>query len=145
MDVKLWQSQQVLDWLSSVGFGKYRELFMEQNIDGVVLSQISESDLRYGGIKNIGDRKKLISFIDKLKSEKSPNQHLGLEPQFQNGWLRTSSKLLIIHNWKNGDKDAFWKLGFSLCIEFQKERKYDDFSLRYHRCFCNCLHYGRRS
>ncbi|GJD07033.1 hypothetical protein Gasu2_14160 [Galdieria sulphuraria] len=56
--------EQVAEILSKNGLQSYSKLFLEHAIDGQVLSQLTEQDLKEMGIHCIGDRKRIMLLLD---------------------------------------------------------------------------------
>src|SRR5271170_532881 len=55
------------DWLRSLGLGQYETLFRQNDIDGEVLSELTEGDLEKFGV-SFGHRKRLLKAIASLGS-----------------------------------------------------------------------------
>nr|POE54198.1 isoform 2 of neurabin-1 [Quercus suber] len=54
--VRDWDEMRVGDWLRSINFGQYVDLFRKNNINGENLMEIDQPTLKEMGIKKIGDR-----------------------------------------------------------------------------------------
>lgn len=55
-------------WLDGLGLGQYASLFAENDIDAMVLSELTDADLKELGL-SIGHRRKLLKAIAALRSE----------------------------------------------------------------------------
>lgn len=65
---KEWSVGETMEWLGQQGLARYATIFVENNIDGEVLLQLSNDDLRDElKIQSFGDRKKLEILIQQLK------------------------------------------------------------------------------
>jgi class 3 adenylate cyclase len=64
--------QQIADWLEKLGLGQYAQRFAENDIDFVILSDLTDQDLEKIGVTSVGHRRKLLRAIANLKGvEKS--------------------------------------------------------------------------
>lgn len=54
--VQDWDETRVADWLKSINFGQYVDIFRKNNINGENLMDIDQATLKEMGIKRIGDR-----------------------------------------------------------------------------------------
>jgi len=61
-----WDTAEVVNWLDSIGLGPYKSSFLENEITGTVLVNLTVDDISEMGIKKIGHRKKLELEIQKL-------------------------------------------------------------------------------
>ena len=61
----------VVQWLQKIGFEKYLNSFLENNIDQDVLLELTDSDLKELGVSALGDRKKILNAISSLKTDDS--------------------------------------------------------------------------
>lgn len=61
----------VVQWLQKIGFEKYLNSFLENNIDQDVLLELTDSDLKELGVSALGDRKKILNAISNLKTDDS--------------------------------------------------------------------------
>lgn len=70
LDPSSWTTADVGKWLSEVGFADLGPLFLKHDIDGEVLLQITEDDLKRKPLKleKLGDCKKLSQQIASLKA-----------------------------------------------------------------------------
>lgn len=65
---KEWSVGETMEWLGQQGFARYATTFAENNIDGELLLQLTNNDLRDElKIRSLGDRKKLELLIRQLK------------------------------------------------------------------------------
>ncbi len=62
----------VVQWLDQLGLGTYAAVFAENDIDGEVLSELTDQDLKELGI-SLGHRKKLLKAIAALRESNAPN------------------------------------------------------------------------
>ncbi|ORX52126.1 hypothetical protein BCR36DRAFT_396929 [Piromyces finnis] len=75
-----WTVEDVGNWLINAGYGKYKELFFENDIDGQVLVELNEFHLKTElNIKSLGERIKLYKLIKGLKSNNINNQNIKSE------------------------------------------------------------------
>jgi hypothetical protein len=67
-DYNTWTVEQVSEWLNRIGFSQYAEIFVEQQITGSILGEITEQGMyKYLGIKCYGHRLMLLKHIQTLK------------------------------------------------------------------------------
>ncbi|OJD35955.1 ste ste11 protein kinase [Diplodia corticola] len=59
--VKNWDEDRVGEWLKTINCAQYIQLFKENNINGEVLMEMDQSQLKEMGIKKIGDRVRIGS------------------------------------------------------------------------------------
>ncbi|KAG0471037.1 hypothetical protein HPP92_015583 [Vanilla planifolia] len=57
----------VLEWLSTLGLGRYEEVFIREEIDWDALQWLTEEDLISIGIVTLGPRKKILHAISELR------------------------------------------------------------------------------
>ncbi|CAM6090327.1 unnamed protein product [Calypogeia fissa] len=63
-----WSVGDTAQWLAQQGFARYASSFVDNDIDGAILLLLTEEDLRDElGIQSLGDRKKLIQVIQRLR------------------------------------------------------------------------------
>lgn len=62
-----WTKGDILAWLQSIGLGKHKSVFSENEIDGSVLLEIGVDDLDYMGITALAHRKTLLKEVARLK------------------------------------------------------------------------------
>src|SRR5690606_4362881 len=81
--IKKWQMKEVCEWLSKIGMSKYSQMFQNHFILGKDLLSLNNKDLKYIGIPNRLDRKKILkeikalnSSIIKIKCENSLNEEI---------------------------------------------------------------------
>lgn len=59
-----------MQWLADQGLARYATIFADNNIDGVLLLQLTGDDLRDElGIQSLGDRRKLELLIKQLQKD----------------------------------------------------------------------------
>jgi len=61
-----WDPAEVVSWLNSIGLASYKSSFLENEITGAVLANLTTDEISEMGIKKIGHRKKLELEIQKL-------------------------------------------------------------------------------
>lgn len=68
MDVPIWTVEDVVSWVRRVGFGGYTESFIESGVDGDLLLQLDDSNLRNDvGMENGILRKRFTRELNSLK------------------------------------------------------------------------------
>ena len=55
-------------WLTGLGLERYLQTFAENDVDGALLHQLTDGDLKDIGIASLGHRKKLLEAIAGLTS-----------------------------------------------------------------------------
>ncbi|KAL7645677.1 UNVERIFIED_CONTAM: hypothetical protein RMT77_004063 [Armadillidium vulgare] len=69
-NVSKWSVEDVVNWLESVGLQRHINTFQLQNIDGSMLVQLSEEDLKHKlNVQIAEDVKKILSFVSEKKLE----------------------------------------------------------------------------
>jgi hypothetical protein len=58
--------QQIADWLEKLGLGQYAQRFAENDINFVILSDLTDQDLEKIGVASLGHRRKLLRAINGL-------------------------------------------------------------------------------
>lgn len=68
-DVRAWGMDEVVDELDATGLGRYRQLFIEERIDGHTLLSLSEDDIRveFADSMPLGDRRRLSKLVADLR------------------------------------------------------------------------------
>lgn len=68
-DVTTWNLSDVVDELDYKGLGAYRQLFIEEKIDGATLLTLTDEDIKseFGATMPLGDRLRLSRFVSDLK------------------------------------------------------------------------------
>lgn len=80
-------------WLEDIGFGQYKGLFGDQEIDGEVLLTLKEVDLTV--VPKIGDRKKLFKALELLKTQEGhPLEYAGWQNEGETV-LSATAKLIF--------------------------------------------------
>lgn len=62
-----WDAEGVVDWLSSLGLGKYREALLENDISGEALIRLGHDELRELGISSVGHRLSILKHVYEIK------------------------------------------------------------------------------
>lgn len=72
-NVNDWNLGDVIDELDACGLGKYRQLFIDERIDGNTLLSLSDADIReeFGDSMPLGDRRRLSRLVSSLRSRAS--------------------------------------------------------------------------
>lgn len=72
-NVAAWGMSDVVDELDYTGLGEYRQLFIEERIDGRVLLQLTEEDIKseFGTCMPLGDRMRLVRLVTDLRRRSS--------------------------------------------------------------------------
>ncbi|CAN8066268.1 unnamed protein product [Agarophyton chilense] len=72
-NVEYWGLSEVVDELDFSGLGEYRQLFIEERIDGHALLNLSDEDIKaeFGSTMPLGDRMRLIRLVSKLRRRAS--------------------------------------------------------------------------
>ena len=68
-----WNVKEVGEWLSVIGMPSYSSVFVERDVRGSDLIDISESDLDSLKVVKFADRKKLLNSIRSLTNKVSKN------------------------------------------------------------------------
>jgi class 3 adenylate cyclase/predicted ATPase len=58
----------VEEWLKSLGFGEYAERFVENDIDWMILAELTDQDLEKIGVASLGHRRRLLRAIAALNN-----------------------------------------------------------------------------
>ena len=83
-DLSDWTVKDSAKWLVSVGsgigmqepFSRYGKLFREHHVDGLILPDLNQSDLRRIGISSIGHQKLILRSIELLVAEENAKEFL---------------------------------------------------------------------
>ena len=59
--------QQIADWLEKLGMSEYAECFVQNDIDFMILSELTDHDLEKIGVASLGHRRKLLRAIASLE------------------------------------------------------------------------------
>lgn len=72
-DVTRWGLIDVIEELDNIGLGEYRQLFIEERIDGKTLLTLSDSDIKseFGTAMPLGDRVRLSQLVSELRRRSS--------------------------------------------------------------------------
>lgn len=72
-DVTRWSLSDVIDELDYMGLGEYRQLFIEERIDGSVLLELNEVDIKneFGSMMPLGHRMRLARLVNDLRRRSS--------------------------------------------------------------------------
>jgi hypothetical protein len=60
--------QQIADWLEKLGLSEYAQRFAENDIDLMILGDLTDQDLEKIGIASLGHRRKLLRAIANLET-----------------------------------------------------------------------------
>eukprot|EP00871_Galdieria_phlegrea_P003582 jgi/Galph1/4224/GphlegSOOS_G2939.1 len=64
VDIKFWTIDDIVDELETAGLGEYACHFREHRIDGRILSQLNETNLKEDlKVEKLGDRKRMIALF----------------------------------------------------------------------------------
>jgi class 3 adenylate cyclase/predicted ATPase len=66
-------TQQVAEWLETLGLGQYARHFAENDINFVILPDLTDQDLEKIGIASLGHRRQLLRAIAELKGAPEPS------------------------------------------------------------------------
>lgn len=88
-NVPLWSTEDVLFWISQIGFGDYTTHFKKCQVDGDLLLRISEVDLT----ESIGMDLSLLRkrFMRELRELKISSEYSSCDPSKLDDWLKTLS------------------------------------------------------
>ena len=64
-----WNSEEVGFWLDYINMGQYKESFLENDIQGLHLADLSKDDLSELGVKKLGHRLTIDDAIGKLRNQ----------------------------------------------------------------------------
>ena len=70
--------QQIADWLEKLGLAQYVQRFAENDINFVILSDLTDQDLEKIGVTSLGHRRQLLRAIAELRCRESAHQNLPL-------------------------------------------------------------------
>jgi class 3 adenylate cyclase/predicted ATPase len=65
----------VKTWLKGLGLDDYAEAFVENGVDGELLRELTNEDLKDLGVARLADRKRLLKAIEELAGEGGQEQH----------------------------------------------------------------------
>jgi mitogen-activated protein kinase kinase kinase len=66
--VQQWDETTVGEWLKSVNCGKYRQLFVSNNINGDALLDCDQNILKEVGVTKVGDRIRIMVAVKALRN-----------------------------------------------------------------------------
>lgn len=66
--VHQWDEDTVGDWLKSVNCGKYRSVFISNNINGDALLDCDQNILKEVGVNKVGDRIRILVAVKALRA-----------------------------------------------------------------------------
>ncbi|KAL2259163.1 hypothetical protein VTK26DRAFT_7249 [Humicola hyalothermophila] len=72
--VKNWDEERVCEYLRSVNWGQYAEIFRKNCINGENLLELDKDLLQEMGVEKVGDRVRLYLCIKKLRAKRSSNE-----------------------------------------------------------------------
>ncbi len=102
-DVLCWTSEKVGKWLSSIGLGDYVSMFLEENVTGVLLVELTSNELKDLGMSNSFHIKKLLVELRRFKpqletdneqSTKKSRVNQDIESPDRNALIETSLSVL---------------------------------------------------
>ena len=73
----------VVIWLRSLGLGQYEAVFRQNDIDEMVLPNLTAEDLKELGVASLGHRRKLLDAIAALRTDagaKAPSAGVATPP-----------------------------------------------------------------
>jgi class 3 adenylate cyclase len=70
----------VRTWLKGFGLDDYAEAFAENGVDGELLRELTNEDLKDLGVARLADRKRLLKAIEELAGEGGQEQHENAAP-----------------------------------------------------------------
>ncbi|KAF8533335.1 hypothetical protein BDD12DRAFT_761662 [Trichophaea hybrida] len=62
-----WDTDGVANWVNSLGFGKYQDALLENDIDGEALIRLNHDELRELGISSVGHRLSILKYVYNVK------------------------------------------------------------------------------
>jgi len=66
-----WSPDELAKYLESKNLGDYTELFQKNKVDGSVVHQLTDSDLKDMGVQAFGDRQKIMTAFEQLRNAKA--------------------------------------------------------------------------
>lgn len=66
VSLKEWSVKNVCDWLECIGLGEHVNSFMENEMMGEHLMEISKDDLKELGVKKLGHQKTFLSKLSQV-------------------------------------------------------------------------------
>ena len=66
--VQQWDETTVGEWLKSVNCGKYRQMFVDNNINGDALLDCDQTILKEVGVAKVGDRIRILVAVKALRA-----------------------------------------------------------------------------
>ena len=73
----------ITEWLHGLGLQQYEKAFLENEIDVMVLPELTAEDLRDIGIDRVGHRRKLLSAIAALREKAGRNRRSARKPSIR--------------------------------------------------------------
>src|SRR6516225_1310168 len=64
--------QQIADWLEGLGLSEYAQRFAENDIDFILLPELTDQDLEKIGVISLGHRRKILKAIAALSGSAPP-------------------------------------------------------------------------
>eukprot|EP01038_Epipyxis_sp_PR26KG_P010028 gene10028-13484_t len=77
-DATYWTISDVSDWLRAISLDQYSSIFSQNEINGLILLDITLDDLDYMGITILGHRKLLLKGAEELRKNKRVNADMAL-------------------------------------------------------------------
>eukprot|EP00824_Muranothrix_gubernata_P001639 TRINITY_DN11925_c0_g1_i1.p1 TRINITY_DN11925_c0_g1~~TRINITY_DN11925_c0_g1_i1.p1 ORF type:complete len:213 (-),score=45.24 TRINITY_DN11925_c0_g1_i1:61-660(-) len=83
-EVVSWGTQEVGEWLETMGLGQYRGAFTENNVTGTELVLLEKDDLKDLGMASVGHRLKLLDSVKRFKVAANIAQRNKVLAEFKN-------------------------------------------------------------
>lgn len=94
--VHQWDEDTVGEWLKSVNCGKYRSVFVSNNINGDALLDCDQNILKEVGVNKVGDRIRIMVAVKALRAHAaSLNKVMTLEP-----WKMELKLMVRLREWR---------------------------------------------
>ncbi|KAI5812671.1 MAPKKK cascade protein kinase regulator Ste50 [Pyronema omphalodes] len=63
-----WDTEGVASWMNSLGFGKYHDALLDNDIDGEALIRLNQEELRELGVTSVGHRLSILKYVYNVKT-----------------------------------------------------------------------------